>query len=158
MESPRLVFREIEEDDAAFIVDVRSEPDVYRYFVDPHRITLKEHLNWFHNIYPYNDRRTDYIALDKATGERVGVFGLILTGDAGEKAEINYLIRKEYQRRGLAAEGVECLLGYAASELRCNTALAEIHEENTASLALAGKLGFVQTGRKDQILYFEKPL
>ena len=77
MESSRLFFREIEEDDSAFIVDVRSDPEVYRYFVDPHRITLEEHLNWFRNIYPHNDKRTDYIAVDKASGERAGVFGLI---------------------------------------------------------------------------------
>ncbi len=155
MESSRLFFREIEEDDSAFIVDVRSDPEVYRYFVDPHRITLEEHLNWFRNIYPHNDKRTDYIAVDKASGERAGVFGLIKDGDS---VEINYLIAKPFQRRGMATEGVECLLDYASTAMHCHTALAEIHENNVASLALAEKLGFVQTGKKDPILYFEKQI
>ena len=155
MDSHRLIFKEITEADAAFIVAVRSEPDVYRYFIDPHQITLEEHLNWFRNIYPHNDRRTDYIAFDKATGDRVGVFGLIRIDD---RVEVNYLIRKEYQRRGLAREGVELLLAYAADELGCHTAVAEIHEDNVASLSLAEKLGFVQTGREGVILLFEKPL
>lgn len=155
MESQRLVFREIEADDAAFIVDVRSDPEVYRYFVHPHRITVEEHLNWFYNIYPHNEKRTDYIAVDKASGERVGVFGLIC--DDGS-AEVNYLIIKEYQRRGLAREGVECLLDYAASERGCRRAVAEIHEDNIASLNLAAKLGFVEHDREGAILYFEKQL
>lgn len=155
MESPRLFFREIEERDAPFIVDVRSEPDVYRYFVDPHKITLEEHLNWFINIYPHNDKRTDYIAVDKATGERAGVFGLIKDGDT---VEINYLIAKPFQRRGLAYEGSACLLDHAKAELNCKKAFAEIHEENTASLKLADKLGFIQTGSDGSILYFEKQL
>ena len=155
MESSRLFFREIEEDDSSFIVDVRSDPEVYRYFVDPHRITLEEHLNWFRNIYPQNDKRTDYIAVDKASGERAGVFGLIRNGDA---VEINYLIAKPFQRRGLAAEGVEFLLDYASDVLRCRKAIAEIHEDNVASLSLARKLGFVQTGKKEPILYFEKQI
>lgn len=155
MESSRLFFREIEEDDSAFIVDVRSDPEVYRYFVDPHRITLEEHLNWFRNIYPHNDKRTDYIAVDKASGERAGVFGLIKDGDS---VEINYLIAKLFQRQGLATEGVECLLDYASTAMHCHTVLAEIHENNVASLALAEKLGFVQTGKKDPILYFEKQI
>lgn len=155
MESSRLFFREIEEDDAQFIVDVRSDPEVYRYFVDPHKITLEEHLNWFRNIYPHNDKRTDYIAVDKASGERAGVFGLIKDGDA---VEINYLIKKEFQRRGLAKEGVECLLEHASTALGCRTALAEIHEDNVASLSLAHKLGFEETGKKEPILYFEKKI
>lgn len=155
MESRRLRFREIEEQDAQFIVDVRSEPDVYRYFVDPHRITLEEHLHWFRDIYPHNEKRTDYIAVDKATGERAGVFGLIRDGNT---VEINYLIAKPFQRRGLAYEGSKYLLEYAKTTLCCSKAFAEIHEDNTASLKLADKLGFVPTGRKDRILYFEKRL
>ena len=155
MESSRLFFREIEEDDSAFIVDVRSDPEVYRYFVDPHRITLEEHLNWFRNIYPHNDKRTDYIAVDKESGERAGVFGLIKDGDS---VEINYLIAKPFQRQGLATEGVECLLDYAVNVLCCRKAIAEIHKNNHASLALSKKFGFVQTDNRGDILYFEKQL
>lgn len=155
MESQRLIFREIEADDAQFIVAVRSDPDVYRYFVDPHQITLEEHLNWFLNVYPHNDKRTDYIAVDKENGERAGVFGLIVDGG---KAEINYLIAKHFQRRGLATEGVERLLQFARDQLGCRTAFAEIHENNVASLALAKHFGFAQTGREGKILYFEKQL
>ena len=155
MESQRLVFREITADDALFIVEERSKPEVFRYFVDPHQITLEEHMNWFRHIYPGNDKRTDYIAFDKASGERVGVFGLICSDDT---AEVNYLITKQYQRRGLAKEGVEALLDYAVSLKGCRKATAEIHEENIASLSLAQKLGFVQTGREGKILIFEKQL
>lgn len=155
MESERLQFREIELSDSDFIVNVRSNPEVYKYFINPHKVTLEEHLNWFQNIYSNNIQRTDYIAYEKSSSKKVGVFGLIIDGIT---AEINYLIIEEFQHKGFAKEGINYLLSYANKEYGCKTAIAEIHEDNFASVSLARKLGFSKVSDKTKIQKFEKKI
>ena len=155
MESERLLFREIELSDTQFIVDIRSAPEVYRYFISPHKITIEEHIDWFQNNYCLSKDRIDYIAVEKTSNSSVGVFGIIITGD---RVEINYIVQKEFQNRGFGREGVICLLNYARNELHCVTAVAEIHQDNTPSLALAKGLGFTKVSGNGKILRFEKRL
>ena len=53
--SKRLSFREITEEDTAFIVKLRSDPDVYRFFLSPKEITAKDHLHWYFNHYVFDE-------------------------------------------------------------------------------------------------------
>lgn len=155
MESDRLIFREIELSDTDFIVNIRSNPQVYRYFINPHKLTVEEHVNWFRNSYLLNKERTDFIAVEKSTSLPIGVFGLIITGTV---AEINYIIKQKYQRKGFAVEGINYLLSSARDVFKCERGMAEIHEENIPSLSLAKKLGFVEVSIEGKIIRFEKEL
>lgn len=155
MESERLFFKEIDLTDTEFIVNIRSNPQVYQYFIHPHRVTTEEHVHWFRNSYLTNQYRTDYIAVEKNASVPIGVFGLIISGDV---AEINYIIREESQRKGFASEGINYLLSYAHDKLSCMRGMAEIHEENIPSLSLAKKLGFSEVGKDGKIIRFEKRL
>ncbi len=155
MESDRLFFREITENDAELIVGWRSDFETYRYFLNPHKITLEEHLNWYRNSYLNNDSRTEFIALKKDTNKPVGAFGLIFSE---ETVEVNYLLDKEYRGKGYAAEAVSYLIAYAKETRQVTKAIAEVHKENKPSLSLIERLGFSESKRDGDIIVFEKDI
>ena len=154
LRTARLTLREIEEKDGDFIVRLRSDPEVYRYFVSPHRITREEHLNWYRNHYLHDDDRIDWIAED-CDGNAVGVFG-IKTGAEDGSAEISYILAKEAYGKGYAREAVEGIMGFAAEELRITSFTAEIHRDNRASIRFAEKAGFRAAGQEGDFIRFER--
>ena len=143
IESDRLTFRGITDKDAELIVEWRSDPDVYRYFKNPHKISLEEHLNWYKNSYLNNDSRYDWMCIESESGDRVGVFGIVIDGDT---AEVNYLLSPVAQHKGYATEGVMCLAGYAVAKWSVKKVIAEIHNDNKPSIALVERLGFSEIG------------
>ena len=135
----RLYLRGIDEEDAAWIVKWRSDPEVYRFFKSPHRITLEEHLQWFNNNYKHNSSRYDWMCIEKDSGTRAGVFGLVRESEC---AEINYILAPEAQHKGYATEAIGALIKYAFTKWEVKRIVAEVHRENIPSVVLAKKLGF----------------
>jgi ribosomal-protein-alanine N-acetyltransferase len=60
--------------------------------------------------------------------------------------EIGYTIFEPYRRRGFATETVRALIEWARSEHAVHHFIASIAPDNTPSLALVQRLGFVRTG------------
>ncbi|MBR1423118.1 MAG: GNAT family N-acetyltransferase [Ruminococcus sp.] len=139
IETNRLVLRGINENDTEKIVEWRSDPKVYMYFKAPHRISIKEHLNWFHSVYLENDNRFDWICIEKDSGKRIGVFGLYREEMT---AEVNYILAPEARHKGYATESIKCLVDFASKNWNCKYIIAEIHQDNKSSIALVEKLGY----------------
>lgn len=155
MESDRLYFREITKDDAELIVGWRSDPEVYMYFLSPHKISMEEHLNWYYSFYLNNCNRTDYIAIKKDTNELIGVFGLVFFDTT---VEVNYLLGKEYRGKGYATEAVRYLIAYAKETRQVKKTIAEVHKDNKSSLKLTESLGFSELKRDGDIIVFGKDI
>ena len=141
LETPRLILKGISKRDAPDIVKWRSNPVVYKYFKHPHKLSLSEHLNWYYNFYKKDLNRLDWIARDKKTNTKCGVFGIILRNDI---VEVNYLLAPEAQHNGLASEALKVLIPYIGSLYKRTKIIAEIHKDNLASVNLIKKLGFTQ--------------
>lgn len=154
LETERLILRGIREDDAPEIVKWRSDPEIYRYFKNPHKITLEEHLQWFHDRYLPDENRLDWMCIEKATGNKIGVFGLIIEGN---EAEINYLLAPEAQHKGYASEAIECQILFIEKN-NINRVIAEIHGENLPSIALAKRLGLNFLKSENHFVIFYRDL
>jgi len=63
-----------------------------------------------------------------------------------EAVELGYTIYEPYRGRGLATETASALIGWALSEHGIRRFIVSIAPDNEPSLAIARKLGFVQTG------------
>lgn len=148
----RLALRGIDITDADSIVNWRANPEVYKYFLSPHKITIDEHINWFLNRYLNNENRFDWICLNKEKEERIGVFGII-KGD--ESVELNYLLAPEAQHKGYATEAIRALIDYASKKWDIGKVVAEIHEDNRPSILLAERLGFKQASYKYPFYVYE---
>ena len=143
LETERLFLDDITEEDTDLIVKWRSDPLVYRFFADPHRLTAEEHLNWYQNSYIFNTDRFDYMARVRDTGKEAVIFGIKRIDDIS--AEVSYILAPEEQGKGYASEAVARLLSFISVEWHCRRALAEIHKDNLRSLMFAEKSGFAIT-------------
>lgn len=157
LRSERLVYRDIREEDAETIVRWRSDPEVYRYFNSPHKITLEEHLNWFHRSYLLNRNRFDWIARS-TSGERIGVFGVSRESEESRSAEVNYILAPEHYGKGYASEAIMRLVDFCRDEWRCSCVAAVIHRNNAASIRLAERLGFTLESEAESFLRYVKQL
>lgn len=135
----RTYLREIDLTDAEDIVKWRSNPEAFKFFKNPHKVTLEEHLNWFNNNYMSNARRHDWICMAEGSQQKLGVFGIV---EDGNIVEINYLLAPEAQGQGYATEVLSALVNYAKEKCHAGEVIAEIHKDNLPSARVAQKLGF----------------
>lgn len=151
----RLTLTDICEDYAPFIVKCRSDPKVYPFFVFPHKITLEEHLKWFHNTYVYDENRYDWIALYK--NEPIGIFGVKRADSCSYLAEISYILVPDQHGKGFAKEAVIRLLEFSKNIWNCNIIVAEIHKNNIPSIKFIERLGFdKQSENRNFIRYIKR--
>lgn len=81
--------------------------------------------------------------------------GFVLAQLAADEAEILTLgVDKEWQRRGIGRRLVEALCR-AARKAEARSLYLEVAPTNAAALALYGRLGFKETGRRKA--YYERP-
>ncbi|WP_049962656.1 GNAT family N-acetyltransferase [Ruminococcus sp. HUN007] len=152
--SERLRFTDMTEDDADFVVSVRNDPEVYKFFISVHEITIEEHLNWFKNSYIYNSDRFDWIARNPE-GERVGIFGVKRVSLEEKSAEISYILSSSFYKKGYASEAVKRLIHFCFDEWKCDKVIAEIHKNNDASLKLIERLNFSKSSSNGDFVIWE---
>ncbi|WP_244488930.1 GNAT family N-acetyltransferase [Devosia sp. Root635] len=104
-----------------------------------------------------------FLATTGDTGAVVGEFGLAnfhrdITPSFGDTPEAGWAMLPQYQGRGLAREALAAILAWADRSMPRTVCM--IDPANTASLSLAGKLGYAQyasTTYKDHaMLLFER--
>lgn len=136
-ETKRLKLKDISLSDSSEIVIWRQNPDVYKYFLNPHKISLDEHIKWFNNIYIKDNTRVDFILLLNDT--KIGVFGL---KNVNSIVELSYLLDENYQGHGYASEALLKLMEIAKEIFMVKSACVEIHKNNISSIRLAKRLNF----------------
>jgi diamine N-acetyltransferase len=122
---------------------------VYSNTVSPFsRFTLKRYIENSHkNIYETGQLRLmiDHIE-DKKT---IGTIDLFEFDSFHKRAGIGILIADDsYRRKGFAAMSLKCLIQYCFKTLQLHQLYCNILANNTVSIELFKKHGFVQIGRK----------
>ena len=153
----RLTLREIREEDTPFIVKIRSDPEVYPFFLHPHKLTEEEHLSWFRNQYIYDGNRIDWIGFDEADTP-IGVFGIKRSGEHAAEAEISYIVDPAQYGKGFGKEAVERIIRFVKEDWNVKAVMAQIHKSNKKSVLFAGKLGMLETGRHGDFIVFQRLL
>ena len=152
----RLRLSDMTENEAPSVVEWRSDPEVYKYFVSPHKISLEEHLNWFRNRYVYDTNRFDWIAFDN-DNEPIGVFGAKRNDENSDAAEVSYILSPKYYGKGYAGEAVEKVIGFCREYWNCRVVIAEIHKDNLNSIKFIERLGFSkESSNGDFVIYSRK--
>lgn len=142
LNTSRLYLREIEEKDTDEIVKWRSNPNVYRFFLDPHPLDKEKHLEWYYNRYLVDLNRYDFMACLKDNKKAIGVFGIKRQADNSSVAEISYILAPEEQGKGFASEAVVALTNFVKSSWKCSKVIAEIHCKNYQSIRFINNLGY----------------
>jgi RimJ/RimL family protein N-acetyltransferase len=146
METERLELAPLLREHAKQLFPVLSEPSLYEYTQDepPASMSALRDRFAFLESRQSPDRTQSWLnwaLLERATGQAIGYVQATVTA---ERAEIAWVVGKDWQRRGYGGEAARALLDRLRSagirEIRAN-----IHPTHTASQRIAGKLGLSRT-------------
>ncbi|MCG2689682.1 GNAT family N-acetyltransferase [Candidatus Parcubacteria bacterium] len=140
----KITLRKANQEDAGFLFALRNNPDVYRWFSNPDPVQWEDHLSWLSYVLSGKIKKHLYIL--ESEGERAGQFRLDEVSDT--KAIISISLSKEFRGKGLGALGLKEGIKLA-KQLGFQELVAEIHQDNLASIKLFQKLGFVFESQKD---------
>lgn len=160
IETERLRMRKLTPEDLPWLIDMRSDPDVYKYLggwkmQNPEAVTkrFETYLNW------YKDPGFAQCLMElKTTGEKIGCSGLQPLEDTGE-IEVGYNLKKEYWRQGYGEECARGWMKYGFESLGLERIVAVAMPENTGSWRIMEKSGMKYVTTEEhygvQCVYYE---
>lgn len=144
LETERLVLRPLTADDAEFILELLNEPSFLRYIGDRGVRTAADACRYIREGPMASYERFGfglYRVELKASGEPLGICGL-LKRDELPDPDVGFAFLPRFWSKGYASESAAAVLAHARDALRLQRILAITSPDNTASMALLGKLGF----------------
>jgi len=144
----RLTLRELRQSDA---------PAVFSIFSDPETV-----LYWGHDLLSDKSQAEDLIRTNlecvtagncyywaiehDATDEVIGTCTLFKIDTSNRHAELGYVLKRSFWRRGLMAEAITAIIEFSFETLNMHRLEADTDPNNVASNALLEKFGFVREG------------
>lgn len=83
----------------------------------------------------------ELVGAEGAPGPVIGDLSVFLESAEHAQIEIGWVLHPGYQGRGFALEGARALLEFAFAEIGAHRVMARLSPENSASVALCGRLG-----------------
>lgn len=141
IETPRLLMKEIAEEDVPNLFHLNSDPEVIRYTGDKsfnNKTEAHEFIFRYRSVYQkYGCGRLSTFI--KETGEYIGWCGLKYIVDKDE-TDLGYRLMKKYWGKGYATESAAACLDDGFKRLRLNKIYAIAVKDNIASINVFKKL------------------
>jgi RimJ/RimL family protein N-acetyltransferase len=159
LETQRLIFRPLREDDALPLSIYRSDPEVARYqgWEAPYSLEKAQYLiTEMADDEPGTTGQWFKLALElKASHVLIGDFNFKIMEHDTRQAEIGYTLARPYQGQGYASEALLRLLGYLFDDLDLHRVHANIDPDNIPSARLLQRAGFRHEGTFVDSLWFK---
>lgn len=152
LETERCILRETTEADVDAFYQIYAEPAVTAFMENlfPDREEERRYMaDYREKVYAFYGFGIWSVIL-RETGEIIGRAGLDMRRGFVEP-ELGFVIGVPWQRQGYAEEVCRAILRYGEEELGFTKVQALTEQENTASLALLQKLGFVFDGEYEEM-------
>ncbi|MCW4011562.1 MAG: GNAT family N-acetyltransferase, partial [Candidatus Bathyarchaeota archaeon] len=136
------------EKDIQPVFDIHTDPDVMRYYgVKPYASLdkSKEHLDWLAKLHR-EEIGLRWIITLKERDQYIGDVGFYDWEKKHRRAEIGYILGKQYWGKGIMTEAIKAALDYGFNEMNLNRIQALIDPRNDASKKVAEKHGFKYEG------------
>lgn len=146
IESDRLQLRPLRADDADDLVAIFSDPSVGRYIGGT--MTADVLRGRFERM-PAGSPTPDEIWLSWTVRLEGVTIGLVQATVEGTGVDLAWVIGPPWQNRGFATEALTALRRWLFDR-DAGPHAAHIHPDNAASIAVATKLGLVDSGRLDE--------
>ena len=146
-ETDRCLIRELSLSDLPALYELYAKPGMTDY-VEPlydYETELEYQKAYIENMYGFYEYGM-WLVFSKETGKLIGRAGL-------EHDELGYMIAPELQNLGYATEVCRFIIDYARENTDFEELYCRIDERNTASVRLAKKLGFTNSGHVDEDIH-----
>ena len=168
LETERLILREIDESDDAFMLDLLNQPSFIKYIGDRNVRDLEQSREFIESRYRKSYRengfglwavelKTEQSAISsrqsgeiqnpksKIQNQVIGICGFVKR-DSLPDADIGFAFLPQYEKKGYAFESAAAALKYGREKLGLNRVLAITTQNNESSGRLLEKLGFKYDG------------
>lgn len=157
IETERLLFRRVTEQDANEILELRSNTESMKYIPRPLLKNIDEALGHYRMI---NDAINDNTGINwgitlKGNTKLLGIIGFYRIYKEHYRAEIGYMILPEFQGKGIVTESIQTLLNYAFNEMKLHSVEAVIDPDNKASEKVLQKCNFIKEAHFKENEFFE---
>ncbi len=149
LETKRLIIRQYTLDDLEELIEMRSDPDVYRYLGGPERQNPEEitkRMRFYLDCYAKLGFGMSAM-IWKETGETIGGSGLQPLEDSGE-IEVGYSLKKNYWRMGIGYECASAWLKYGFETAGLERIVAVADKDNVGSWRIMEKCEMTYEGMK----------
>lgn len=150
-----LCLRALEPEDLDFLFAIENDPTIWEVSATgaPYsRYILKQYIASAESIYECGELRL--IVADKKTQEAMGVVDLTNFSPLDSRAEVGIAILKKMRGKGIGAEAIRLIEGYACTQLRIQALYAYASPtHNPASHALFLRAGFTPIATLPKWLY-----
>ena len=143
-ETDRCLIRELSLSDLPALYELYAKPGMTDY-VEPlydYETELEYQKAYIENMYGFYEYGM-WLVFSKETGKLIGRVGL-------EHDELGYMIAPELWNQGYATEVCRFIIDYARENTDFEELYCRIDEKNAASVRLAKKLGFTNSGHMDE--------
>jgi [ribosomal protein S5]-alanine N-acetyltransferase len=148
LETDNIVLRQIKSSDAEAIFHFFSDINVLKYHNAEVFTTVERAARLIHH---WDDRFLSrkgirWGIVRKGESTIIGTCGYRFWGKPLFCAEIGYELTKAYWRQGIMSDALRTIIKFGFEVSQLNRIEATVMLENTASMKLLGKLGFVEEG------------
>ena len=144
LESERLRFRRLTDNDAPQILELRSDPKIMEFIPRPLLLDLEGALAHIKMINDNIDANTDinWAVTEKNNDKCIGIMGFFRTQPENFRTELGYMILPKYSGKGYVTEAVKEILDYAFNQLNFHSIEATIDSRHIKSERVLIKNGF----------------
>jgi len=143
IETERLNLREVNESDAAFVLELLNDPDFVRNVADRGVRTPEDARRYVAERFTAAYRRDGFgfwLVEPKESGLPAGICGLVKR-DALPGVDVGYAFLPPFRSKGYAYESASAVVAYAREVLGLKRIFAIVNPENAVSIRVLEKLG-----------------
>jgi ribosomal-protein-alanine N-acetyltransferase len=147
IDTPRLVLRELQPEDAAFILELLNEEDFVRFIGDKGVRTLPDAREYIDKgpVASYVSNGFGLYAACLRDGTALGICGLVKR-DGLDAPDLGFAFLSRHRSKGYALESSRAVLERGRNEFKLRRILAVTTPDNQRSIGLLQKAGFKYEG------------
>ena len=158
IKTQRLLLRCITKSDAPELFKMRSDPEVMQWLDREPFKELSEAEDFIETKILANLQKNDgilwVIALAEEPEILIGTTGFWRLDKEHYRAEIGYMLKSEFWRKGIAKEAIIATLDWCFTSTQIHSIEANINPENIGSAKVLESAGFVQEAHFKENYYF----
>ena len=152
----RLTLRQLEIQDADELFALRSDEGVLKFLDRPKAASIDDAIQFIEKI--NNAIKKDesvYWAISlKNNHKLIGTICYWNISEDNSTADIGYELQPFYQGKGIMQEAVVKVISYGFETMKLNSINADLHPDNSPSVKLLERNGFVLTGKSENTVIY----